>query len=238
MDKGQIKLIESQVAKFRGETGLGSTDAIYLKSLLLKLKVLTIFRPLSKNFSGMCLKDSSSHRFVLINSNQSLGRQHFTIAHEFYHLFVEETPKPHNCNLDAGIKDPIEQQANMFASILLMPEEGIIQLLTKNELLENKVSLASIIKLENYYSVSRAALLNRLSDLSLISKSDKVSFSILPAKQTAREYGYNTDLYEPSNNNVIIGDFGEKARTLFEDGKISEGHYIELLNKLNFDEDD
>ena len=27
---------------------------------------------------------------MLINSNQPRGRQHFTIAHELYHLFIEE----------------------------------------------------------------------------------------------------------------------------------------------------
>jgi hypothetical protein len=31
---------------------------------------------------------------------------------------------------------------------------------------------------------------------------------------------------------VVIGDFGEKARLLFEQERISEGHYVELLNLL------
>ena len=31
---------------------------------------------------------------------------------------------------------------------------------------------------------------------------------------------------------MVIGDFGEKARLLYEQERISEGHYIELLNLL------
>ena len=79
-------VIEKQVSEFRSDNGLSLSEPIALKSLLLKLNILTIFRPLSENFSGMCLKDKSGHRFMLVNSNQSQGRQHFTIAHELYHL--------------------------------------------------------------------------------------------------------------------------------------------------------
>lgn len=81
-------IIEKQVSAFRTDNGLSASEPVTLKSLLLKLNILTVFRPLSDNFSGMCLKDNSGHRFMLINSNQPRGRQHFTIAHELYHLFI------------------------------------------------------------------------------------------------------------------------------------------------------
>ena len=81
-------IIEKQVSAFRTDNGLSASEPVTLKSLLLKLNILTVFRPLSDNFSGMCLKDNSGHRFMLINSNQPRGRQHFTIAHELYHLFL------------------------------------------------------------------------------------------------------------------------------------------------------
>ena len=234
MRASQIRVIEQMVVKFRQDVGMGGSDAINIKSLLLKLKVVSIFRPLSDDFCGMSLRDSSSHRFMLINSNQSKGRQHFTIAHELFHLFIEENPKPHKCMLGNGIKIPIEQQADTFASILLMPEDGILQLFSKNEIEKGEVSLASVLRIEHYYSVSRQALLNRLCDLSFINKAIKEQLSKSPAIQSAREYGYDTSLYQPGNANLIIGDFGEKARTLFDAGKISEGHYIELLNKLDY----
>ncbi len=55
----------------------------------------------------------------------------------------------------------------------------------------------------------------------------------ISVKDSARAYGYDLSLYEPGNENLVIGDFGEKARILFESGKISEGHYYELLNMIS-----
>lgn len=75
---------------FRQKIGLSDAEAVNLKSLLLKLGVLTIFRPLSEKFSGMSLKSPGGERFMLINCNQPRCRQHFTIAHELYHLFIEK----------------------------------------------------------------------------------------------------------------------------------------------------
>jgi Zn-dependent peptidase ImmA (M78 family) len=173
---------------------------------------------------------------MLINSNHTKGRQHFTIAHELFHLFIEETPEPHKCT-DNNQQNAIEQKADMFASVLLMPEDGIQQLLPPSEYGENKVSLASVLRIEHYYSVSRQALLNRLLGLKYINKSVKEELSNIPAASSAQQYGYDTSLYFPGNKNLIIGNFGEKARILFDKGKISEGHYIELLNKLNYDDD-
>ena len=158
----------------------------------------------------MCLKDSSEHRFMLINSNQPQGRQHFTIAHELYHLYIEDKPTPHKCNPGYGSKNLTEQCADMFASSLLMPEAGICQLIPETELKTKNISIATVLKLEHYFSVSRQALLYRLLNI-----------------------GYDTALYEPANEGLVIGDFGEKARHLFEQEKISESHYIELLHKIN-----
>ena len=225
-------IIEKQVSEFRMDNGLSTSEAITLKSLLLKLNILTVFKPLSENFSGMCLKDASEHRFMLINSNQPRGRQHFTIAHELYHLYIEERPTPHKCNPGSG-KDPIEQSADMFASSLLMPESGIFQLIPEKELSTSNISIATILKLEHYFYVSRTALLYRLLNMKLITETTRSHLAEIGVKHSARCFGYDTALYEPANEGLVIGDFGEKARCLFEQDKISEGHYLELLHKIN-----
>lgn len=225
-------IIEKQVSAFRADHGLSSSEPIALKSLLLKLNILTIFRPLSENFSGMCLKDNSGHRFMLINSNQPLGRQHFTIAHELYHLFIEEKPIPHKCNPGCS-RNKVEQSADMFASSLLMPETGICQLIPENELNTKNISIATILKLEHYFSVSRSALLYRLLNMGIITATTRSKLAEIGVKNSAKCFGYDTALYEAANKGLVISDFGEKARNLFEQEKISESHYIELLHKIN-----
>ena len=48
--------------------------------------------------------------------------------------------------------------------------------------------------------------------------------------------GYDRSLYQSGNEGLIIGDFGAKARELYDKEKISEGHYMELLNMINYGE--
>lgn len=236
MKASLLNLVESQVSKFRQTTGLSDSEAVNLKSLLLKLNVLTVFRPLSNNFSGMSLK-SGDNRFMLINSNHPRCRQYFTIAHELYHLYIEPNPTPHNCMAD-GKKSDVEQCADAFALMFLMPADGVRQMIPDNEILEGRVSLASVLRIGHYFSVSYSAVLNRLSDLKLIDRSDRDFLKTYPVKRTARGYGYETTLYEPGNENLVIGDFGEKARRLFDEEKISEGHYMELLHKIGIDDNE
>lgn len=228
-------IIEKQVSEFRTDNGLSTSEPITLKSLLLKLNILTVFRPLTETFSGMCLKDNSEHRFMLINSNQSRGRQHFTIAHELYHLYIEEKPTPHKCNPGCGSKNPIEQCADMFASSLLMPEAGLCQLIPESELKSKNISTATVLKLEHYFSVSRSALLYRLLNIGLITEITRSNLASIAVKYSAQCFGYDIALYNAANEGLVIGNFGEKARLLFEQEKISEGHYLELLHKIRKD---
>lgn len=229
--KARSVIVEKQVTEFRNFCGLSAGEAIQLKSLLLKLNVMTLYRPLSENFSGMSIKDARGNRFMLINSNDPIGRQHFTIAHELYHLFIEENPKPHVCTKE-GIKNETEKHADMFASALLIPTSGISQLIPEQELL-SEITIGTIVRAEHYFSVSRIALLHRLRDLGLITNAQKEALKAFPVIQSARNCGYDTALYKSGNANLFIGSLGEKARKLFDEGKISEGHYIEILNKLN-----
>lgn len=231
-----LNYVESRVSLFRQRVGLSDTEAVNLKSLLLKLNILTVYRPLSPTFSGMSLKGGDKC-FMLVNSNQSKCRQHFTIAHELYHLFIEEVPGLNKCVAN-GKKSESEQCADAFALIFLMPADGIRQIIPTEELKEGKVSLPTILKLGHYFGVSHAAVLNRLYDLALISRNDRDLFSSIPVKRTSREYGFDTSLYEPGNSGLVIGDFGIKARKLFESEKISEGHYLELLHKIGIDGND
>ena len=75
---------------------------------------------------------------MLINSNQPLGRQHFTIAYELYHLFIEEKPIPHKCSPGYN-KNKVEQSADIFASSLLMLETGICQLIPEKEYIRYQI---------------------------------------------------------------------------------------------------
>lgn len=235
MNRLKQEQVDATASKFRSVNGLSESQPIDFRTLLLKLNVLTLFRTLSDNFSGMCLKDRTGNKFMLINSNNIVSRQRFTIAHELYHLFEEEDFEPHICNPVVDSKTPSEKNADSFAASLLMPNAGIWDFITHEERKLNSVSIATVLKIEHYFSVSRSSLLFRLKTIGLINEDYRKKLEEYPRADTAKRYGYDTALYFPENEGLIIGDYIEKARLLFEEEKISESHYIELLNKISDD---
>ncbi len=80
-------VLEKYAAQFRAENGYNNRESIHLNSLLHKLEVLAVFRPLEMEVSGMAIKVGESNRFMLINTSRTLGHQHFKVCHELYHLF-------------------------------------------------------------------------------------------------------------------------------------------------------
>lgn len=237
MKKLSIGAAEDLANKFRTETGISLTEPISFKSILIKKNILTVFRPLSNDSYGLSLKSKNNDYFILVNHNSTLGRQHYTIAHELFHLFYDEAISPHVCSKDTLENNNIEKSADLFASALLMPKSGILEFLSANEIANKSVNLSTIIKLEQYFSVSRISILIRLKSLGLITENKLQELSKIPVKESAKQYGYNLALYNSGNKYLVIGDFGEKARNLYEQEKISEGHYQELLNLISNEKD-
>lgn len=231
-----MDLLKTKASSFRTSCGIGASEAINLKSLLLKLNIQTLFWPLSDSFSGMSLKVNPSVRFILVNSNHVIGRQNFTIAHELYHLFIQDQFEPHACTIGLfDAKNKEEYQADLFAANLLMPEEGIADLISEAELKKGNLSINSVVKLEQYFSVSRNAILSRLRSLRLINAETYSLYKNQKVVQIARSLAYDISLYFPGNPYLSIGDYGEMARKLFDLEKISESHYMELMNLVHVD---
>jgi Zn-dependent peptidase ImmA (M78 family) len=229
-------LIQKEATRLRNLWGLGPTDPVSLSSLIIKLNVLIVFKKLNQLFSGMSMI-SENNSFLLINSNHPIGRQNFTICHELYHVFVQKEPKLHSCIIEGfDKKDKEEYAANMFASFFLMPSEGIIGLIPEHELRKNKVTLPTILKIEQFYQCSRSATLYRLQSLGLIDIKLYEDFQVNIAKD-ALKYGYDTSLYKPGRHDVVIGNYGPLAKELFDTGKISESHYVSLLKDIGIDID-
>jgi Zn-dependent peptidase ImmA (M78 family) len=232
-------LAEKAANQFRTSNGIAITEPIRLKSLLQKLNIITFFTPLSEQFSGMAIKASSANetkRFVLINSNTSLGKQHFTIGHELYHLYVQTNFTSQVCTTGLFNKklDRNEYLADIFASYLLLPTDALLDHIPNEEIQKKAITLKTILFIEQFFSCSRRALLYRLKNLSLISPAQYESFTT-HIKRGAMENGLPTDLYEPGNHNLVIGDYGNLARELFEKEKISQSHYYTLLAEIGID---
>lgn len=221
---------ELLAVRFRNMLHLPQDVPFPVKSTLEQLGILTVFRPLSDSSYGMSIKMKDGSRFMLVSSNSTIGRQHFTIGHELYHLYYDENPQPHMCGADG--KAPAEQSADMFASNLLLPRVGLLAMLPEDFPTSKKLDLATVVKMEQKFQVSRQALLFRLKRLGIIGEDVLQSLLLAPTRDAAQRRGYDVALYETGNEGLIIGDYSSLATDLFEKGRISEGHYNELVNVL------
>ena len=227
--------IEQLAQKMRAHAGLNPSEPIHTKTLLRKLGIMVIYRPLSEKSCGLSMRSSDGcGKFMLVNSNNSRGRQHFTICHELFHLYYDEDPKPHICGTPGMEKDPAEINANAFASALLLPQAGVLELIPSEEIVNRHITIATMLRVEQLFGVSHQSLCYCLRHLRLLTEEELQAHleESTIIQDIATEYGYDLSLYQPGNEGVVIGDFGEKARLLFEQERISEGHYVELLNLL------
>ena len=221
---------ELLAVRFRNMLHLAQDVPFPVKESLEQLGIMAIFRPLSDSSFGMSIKTDDGLRFMLVSSNSTVGRQHFTIGHELYHLYYDENPQPHMCGTDGKL--PSEQSADMFASNLLLPRVGLLSMLPDDFRAMKQLDLATVVKMEQKFQVSRQALLYRLKRLAIISEEQLQTLLSAPTREAALRRGYDTSVYEKGNEGLVIGDYSALATDLFETGRISEGHYNELINPL------
>lgn|SRR5574344_1382037 len=229
--------IENEAESLRDTFNLSNRLPVDIQGLLLQQSILSVFTPLSDGFSGMCLKYKAGTNFILVNSNMSLGRQRFTISHELYHLFVQNANefKVHSCNIN-NPDSPIERHANNFASLFLLPYSGVSEMMRKMKCSKVNINPAHIIEMCEYFGVSYKAMLIRVEKILNLEKGQSELLDVISPVKSAKGYGLPYDVFEiPQIKNRVLGDYAAIAQSLYDSGKISKGHLIELLSDIKFD---
>lgn len=230
------KLGEKWASSFRNKLGHNDVSPLPIKSILLELNVLAVFTPLGDNFSGMAIKTGEDGKYILVNSSQTVGRQNFTICHELYHLFIQENFHFRQCTVGRFNRQPDlhETKADHFASNLLIPNDGILKHIPEEEFSKDKITIPTLLRIENVFSCSRSALLYSLKRMGLISpqKYEELSTNVIKG---ARLYGFDTSLYKPNNEENVIGNYGQLAKYLYDNDEISESHYMTLMDAIGVD---
>lgn len=110
----------------------GHTD---LNELIQKKRITLSYNRYGDGFCGM-LEHRNGKFHIYSNADQvgpkASGRARFTIAHELGHYFIDEHRRCliqgiglHGSDIDYHPKNPVEQEANHFASNLLMPSDAV-----------------------------------------------------------------------------------------------------------------
>lgn len=221
--------MEKKAVAFREKYSIPATEPIRYRDLLEKLGVITCFLPLSEGVSGMAIK-ADEYRFMLVNRKTTVGRQNFTIGHELYHLFEQENFTAKVCSQAMFSKaDKEEYHADLFSTYLLLPNDGVLNLIPEQELSRDKITLETILKVEQTFKCSRTAILYRLKDLGILTEGYAEQFNTDIAKN-AMANGYPRDLYFSVEEDDFIGnDYISTLKQLFDAGKMKE---IEFINSM------
>lgn len=223
--------IYQKAMRLRKNFGLDADSPVDIFTLAKSIENLTlVLYPLGENISGACYKDGNTSLLIVINSQLSLGRQHFSLAHEMYHAYFDAVQNQTVCPLNFNSRSENERKADIFASFFLMPDTAIETAIEK--IIKNKtITKECVIRLEQYFNVSHMAMLIRLKEKGLITEEELSDFQT-EVKKTANRIGVDTSLYEPSPEKDRVRTFGyyiAKAGELLEEGVISNGKYEELL---------
>lgn len=216
--------LHAEAMKLRRYFGHGTTEPIDIISLLIARDDYTIVRlPMSSNISGMCIVDQGS-QIIAINSMMSQGRQRFTLAHELYHIEIEQTQSGVVCK--RGARQDSEKEADRFASYFLLPSDAL-EWFTDNYRIKDWEERA-IIRLSQMYRMSCQAILYRLHQEGTI---DDVRYRNLVNQdipKLAGELGQDMSLYMKTSGIDMERSYGEYRRLLESakrEEKISESLY-------------
>lgn len=213
-----------------GEDNNSPVDIFALAQLLDELTL--VFRPMGNNLSGMCIKDHYGNCTIAINSLMTVGRQRFSLAHQFYHMFYDENMVS-VCSKQIDSGRELERKADMFASFFLIPRAALLdkveQLTKKNE---GRLSLTDIIWIEQFFGVSHQATLFQLLNCRCIGKNEVEEYINVNVSRRAAAMGFNPDLYKPTEESKRYFTYGRYLNLvdqLNENDLVSNGRYEELL---------
>ena len=227
IDKLDLNTKAQELREILGEDANSPVDIF---SLAGQIDYLTlVYYPLGENISGMCVKDDKV-KLIAINSTMSYGRQRFSLAHEFYHLYFDDLSGFHVCAKKFDPQKEVEKKADQFASYFIAPYKSLRAML-KKICGAGSCSLQNVIAIEQYFGMSHQATLWRLITEGYLTKSDADHYSI-GVISAARSLGYDDKLYRPTPMDLqkrTYGHYLKQVEELRRKDIVSSGKIDELL---------
>lgn len=221
--------INAKAIELRKRFGEDENSYVDIFALANQIPDLTIMLyPMGEHISGICIKNEGAN-LIAINSLMSYGRQRYSLAHELYHLFYDDSEgvSISSKTFESSIEN--EKIADLFASYFLAPYNALRSAIQKKE--SKPLSMRDVISLEQSFGISHQAMLRRLVADEFIDQdaATQMSGSVL---YFAKQYGYDDKLYMPTSEDKqkrTYGNYIVQAEELKNRGIISTGKYEELL---------
>lgn len=238
-DMGQVtdaRRAPTLAAEVRDEYGLGSGSIPDLYAFLDEWGVLVYRAALGSidegGVSGAFYNHPRLGYCVLVNYDTTLGRQAFTLAHEFAHALFHY---PSGGLVSwKGYKDPKERFADAFASHFLVPTKQLKRL-AKDEEQRGGPDAYEALRLASYFRVSYATLLIRLREEGMI---DGEYYDWIKGHSPSRMawyMGMDSDEFNiPEHRMLYLERYPvsviERVRRAVEDGYVSPSQAAGLLD--------
>lgn len=224
--------LSTKALSLRKELGEDTTSPIDIFSVAHTIPHLTlVYYPMGDHLSGMCIKNDGNP-VIAVNSSMSVGRQRFSMAHELFHLYFDESEMSTVCAIKIGGGNEVEKASDQFASYFLMPPVALSETIKKIQgSSSEKLGIKEIVKLEQYFGVSRQAMLHRLIDDNKLTSEEANQFR-QGVIRSAVNLGYDDSLYKPLPENKQYKTYGyyiQQAEEVFEKDLVSTGKYEQLL---------
>ena len=144
----------------------------------------------SKEIGAFQLRFNNSN-YLVLNTSKSLANNNFAIAHELYHVLVQNNSTGNTADLYLNNYDEIEeeQMANAFAGAVIMPTEdvkSVVGLLEKKRVpIEEEQKhpyiheLITVFALMSYYQTTYMSVVIRCYELDIFDTGDSLLMNIL-----------------------------------------------------------
>ncbi|WP_214110118.1 helix-turn-helix domain-containing protein [Acrocarpospora catenulata] len=214
----------------REELGLGRAPIADLPALCERhFGLNALVWPIGKAVSGLCAHGADV-AVILVSSSYPRGHQRFTGAHELAHHILGD-PREVIVETDVFmVRTPAEQRANAFAAALLMPVDGLHEVIAGHPLDEGVLG-----ELMREFDVSYRALVYRLADRSvrLLSDAQRDAWLAQTPTNVLRAAGDLTphDLTAPDETRRLPPRLWMAAQQGYQNGHVGLGVLSSLLDE-------
>ncbi|GAA1010325.1 hypothetical protein Aple_038570 [Acrocarpospora pleiomorpha] len=214
----------------REELGLGRAPIADLLALCERhFGLNAVVWPIGKAVSGLCAHGVDV-ALMLVSSSYPRGHQRFTGAHELAHHILRD-PREVIVETDVFmVRTPAEQRANAFAAALLMPVDGLHEVIAGRPL--DKGVLGELMR---EFDVSYRALVYRLADRSvrLLSDAQRDTWLAQTPTSVLRAAGDLTphDLTTPDETRRLPPRLWMAAQQGYQNGRVGLGVLSSLLDE-------
>ncbi|MEZ3447487.1 MAG: ImmA/IrrE family metallo-endopeptidase [Lachnospiraceae bacterium] len=191
------------------------------------------------SLSGFTMYKQPYH-CIYVNSRQNLGRQYLSCWHECYHIYTGEGSGI--SYTESAMEDPFEYKANVFASIILMPDNLVKGYIESHRLSVDYLKYEDIIQMQNFFNVGYSAMLTRIIQLypqykknlqnryAIAGKSEKQRKLL---EEKTQSVNGNLQLINATNDIYISDSFYEDIRYNLDKKRISKEKAFELLKVID-----